>query len=108
VDLLCRAVVIGNTPTLTVSGEIDMASVPQLHSALRRIIADHRGQVVAVDLDQITVLDDVGMGVLLGCAGHAREQGGDVVVVCTSPRLLARFALSGMDRAVHVRARIAP
>jgi anti-sigma B factor antagonist len=108
VDLVSRSTVIGGVPTLHVSGEIDLATVPQLHDALRRIIADHFAQTVAIDLDGISVLDDAGLGVLLGAAGRAREQGGDLVIVCTADRLLRRFDLSGLSRAVDVRARITP
>ena len=95
-------------PTLQVSGEIDLSTVPMLHDALRRIISDHLAQTVAIDLDGISVLDDTGLGVLLGAAGRAREQGGDLVIVCTAERLLRRFDLSGLSRAVDVRARITP
>jgi anti-sigma B factor antagonist len=108
VDLVCRATIIGGMPTLQVSGEIDLATVPLLHDALRRLVADHLAQTVAVDLDGVSVLDDTGLGLLLGAAGRAREQHGDLIVVCTSPRLRERFDLSGLSRAVDVRGRIAP
>jgi anti-anti-sigma factor len=108
VDLVCRTVVIGSTPTLQMTGEIDLASVPVFHDAMRRIIADHRAATIAVDLDGVTVLDDVGLGVLLGAAGRAREAGGDLVVVCTSERLRRRFDVTGLARAVDVRDRLAP
>src|SRR5829696_2188069 len=107
VGLACRTVTIGNTPTLLASGEIDLSTVPMLHDALRRLVGDHLGQTVAIDLDGITVLDDTGLGVLLGAAGRAREQDGDLVVVCTTERLLRRFELSGLSRAIEVRDRLA-
>jgi anti-sigma B factor antagonist len=58
---------------------------------------------VFVDLDGVTALDDTGLGMLLGAAGRAREAGGQLVVVCTNERLLHRFALTGLDRAVTVQ-----
>lgn len=107
-DLVCRTVIIGGMPTLEASGEIDLASVPLLHDALRRMVAEHRAVTVAVDLDGISVLDDAGLGVLLGAAGRAREQGGDLVIVCTTERLLHRFQVSGLGRAIEIRARLSP
>ncbi len=107
-DLLCRTVIVGTMPTLQLTGEIDLASVPSLHDAMRRLIRDHPAQVVAIDLDGVSVLDDAGLGVLLGNAGRAREQGGDVVLVCTSERLRQRFEVTGLSRAVEVRDRLAP
>jgi anti-sigma B factor antagonist len=61
---------------------------------------------VAVDLDGVGVLDDSGLGVILGAAGRAREAGGDLVVVCSDARLVARLQLTGLDRAVDVRANL--
>lgn len=107
-DLHCRTLIIGGTPTLQVTGEIDLATLPQLHDALRRVVGEHRGSVIAVDLDGVSVLDDTGLGVLLGSAGRAREQGGDLVIVSSSERLRRRFDLSGLSRAVEVRHRVAP
>ena len=43
-------------------------------------------------LDAVTVLDDAGLGVLLGGAGQAREQGGDLVIVSTRGLPLASDA----------------
>ena len=64
-------------------------------------LADHAGRTVAVDLDGVDALDDTGLGVLLGAAGRARQAGGDLVVVCASEHLRARFTLTGLDRADH-------
>jgi anti-anti-sigma factor len=108
VDLLCRTVIVGTMPTLQLTGEIDLASVPMLHDAMRRLITDHPAQTVAIDLDGVSVLDDAGLGVVLGNAGRAREQGGDVVLVCTSERLRQRFEVTGLARAVEIRDRLAP
>jgi anti-sigma B factor antagonist len=87
---------------VAVSGVVDMSTVPDLHDLLRRVTSDHPGAVVAVDLDGVEVLDDAGLGVLLGAAARAREAGGDLVVV--SSRLGDRFRASGFDRAVRVHA----
>ena len=66
------------------------------------LVADHAGRPVAVDLDGVDALDDVGLGVLLGAAGRARQAGGDLVVVCASEHLRERFTLTGLDRAINV------
>ena len=62
---------------------------------------------MAVDLDGVDVLDDTGLGVLLGAAGRARQGGGEVVVVVADERLRARFTATGFDRAVDVVDRLA-
>ncbi len=93
---------------LSVQGEVDLATVPTLRDHLRRAIGLHPGVELLVDLDGVSVLDDVGLGVLLGAAGHARERGGEVVLVCTSTRLLERLERTGLGRAVEVRSGVTP
>ena len=76
-------------------------------TALYRLVGDHPARRVAVDLDGVDVLDDTGLGVLLGAAGRARQAGGELVVVVSDERLRARFAATGFDRAVDVVDRLA-
>ncbi|MFN8021520.1 MAG: anti-sigma factor antagonist [Acidimicrobiales bacterium] len=104
--LTCRSAQFGELRALVLEGDLDLASVPTLHNALARLLLQERGRTVAVDLDGLDVLDDAGTGVLLGAAGRAREAGGDLVLVCTTPRLLERFTLSGLARAIEVRDRL--
>ncbi len=103
----CQLVVVGGTPVLQVQGDVDMATVGAWRDHLLKAITTHRGGEVLVDLDGVTSLDDTALGVLLGAAGRAREAGGELVVVCTTPRLLQRFATTRLDRAIDVRARLA-
>ncbi|MEX0848015.1 MAG: STAS domain-containing protein [Ilumatobacteraceae bacterium] len=107
-DLFCRRTVVGDVAVVMVSGELDLASVGVLRDALLKAITEHRGATVAVDLDGVTALDDTALGIVLGSAARSREQGGDLVVVCTSPRLVERFELSGLARAVRVLDRLTP
>ena len=106
-DLRARHDVVGTVPVVALSGSVDLATVPQLSTALSRLVADHPAARVAVDLDGVDVLDDTGLGVLLGAAGRARDGGGELVVVVTDERLRARFTTTGFDRAVDVADRLA-
>jgi anti-anti-sigma factor len=84
------------------SGVADLATLPALRDLLMRAVAQHPNADVAVDLDGVGVLDDAGLGVLLGMAGRLRERGHDLVVVATRPALLERFHVTGFDRAVVI------
>ena len=101
-DLRLTTDSVGGVPVLGVSGELDLATLPQFRNALVRLVSDASGARVAVDLDGVVALDDTGLGILLGAAGRARESGGDLVVVCSDERLRARLALLRFDRAVTV------
>lgn len=94
----------GPLPVLQVDGEIDIATLPRLRNALARLVVDHPGVVVAVDLTAVTALDDTGLGILMGAAAHARGAGGDLAIVCARARMCERLALTGLDRAITVAA----
>ncbi len=107
-DLSCRLTLVGGQPLVVVQGEIDMATVPLLRDQLARAITRYPATTVVVDLDGVSVLDDTGLGVLLGAAGGARTGGGELELVASSPALLARFEQTGLARAITVRSRITP
>ncbi|MGB8859618.1 MAG: STAS domain-containing protein [Ilumatobacteraceae bacterium] len=106
-ELICSLTELGGLPVLQVSGEIDLATLPYFRDQLTRAISMRPGATLFVDLDGVTALDDTGLGMLLGGAGRAREQAGDLTIVCTSERLRARFTSTGLDRAVTVVGRLA-
>ena len=107
-DLNCQLALVGGRPVVVVQGEIDLATAPQLRDQLARAIHRHPAATVVVDLDGVTVLDDSGLGVLLGAAGAARTGGGELELVASSPALIARFESTGMARAITVRDRVTP
>ena len=87
---------------MSVNGELDLSTLPQLHSALYRFVQDHAGARIVVDIDGVTACDDAGLGVLLGAAGRSRDSGGDLVVVSSAGPLRSRLARTGFDRAIDV------
>ena len=98
---------VGGSIVVTVDGLVDLAAVGHLHDDLTRAVRRHPGVTLVVDLDAVSVLDDAGLGVLLGAAATARDADGDLEVVCTRPALRKRLALTRFDRAVNVRDSIA-
>ena len=94
---------VGGFVVVTVDGAVDLASVGHLHDDLTRALRQHHAVTLLVDLDAVTVLDDAGLGVLLGAAAAARQAGGELEVVCTRAPLRERLARTRFDRAVAVR-----
>jgi len=105
-NLSTSTTVVGDDAVVTLSGEVDMATIPVLHDALTKALAHHPGRLLMVDLDGVTLLDDTGLGVLLGAAGSARQTGTDLFVVCNNQRLRERLDTTGFSRAVEVRERL--
>jgi anti-sigma B factor antagonist len=84
-------------PVITVAGEIDVASAPQLREALHKVIADGHTTVV-LDLLAVTFLDSTALGVLVGALKRCRELGGELHVVVTDPRIMKIFEITGLTK----------
>lgn len=82
----------------TVVGDLDLATLPALRTALDQLA----GERVGLDLSDVAYLDMVVLGVVLGARVRARRAGGEFVVVCPpgGPRDL--LAESGVDRVLTV------
>jgi anti-sigma B factor antagonist len=82
-------------PVIAVSGEIDVATAPQLRESLHRVIAQGEATVV-LDLLGVTFLDSTALGVLVGALKRCRELGGELHLVVADPRILKIFEITGL------------
>jgi anti-anti-sigma factor len=105
-DLRTTSTTVGDVPTVSVDGVVDLASIAVFRDALLRTVHASRGQTVVVDLDGVAALDDAGLGVLLGAAAAARQADGDLEIVCNDDRLRTRLERTRLDRAITVRTSI--
>ena len=87
--------VAGQLPVIAVSGEIDVATAPQLRECLHRVIAEGDATVV-LDLLGVTFLDSTALGVLVGALKRCRELGGELHVVVADPRIMKIFEITGL------------
>jgi anti-sigma B factor antagonist len=78
------------------SGEIDVATAPELRDKLTELVDAGRTRVV-VDLEDVDFIDSTGLGVLVGGVRRARGEGGDLRLVCTNSRILKVFEATGLD-----------
>ena len=92
----------GETPRLAVTGELDMATAPQLAAA---IAARERayGEPPVLDLSGLGFMDVAGMRVLLDAARRARRAGTHLVVFNPQPSIRRLFALTAVDRTLQIR-----
>ncbi|HET6966080.1 MAG TPA: STAS domain-containing protein [Acidimicrobiales bacterium] len=72
------------TATITVVGEVDLATAPVLREALAQCFSERRR--IVVDARQVTFLDMVGAGLLVSAAQRAAE-GGTGFVLMAGPRV---------------------
>jgi anti-sigma B factor antagonist len=86
----------GSSPRIiTVSGEIDVATAPQLRECLHGVIAQGEATIV-LDLLGVTFLDSTALGVLVGALKRCRELGGELHVVVADPRIVKIFEITGL------------
>ena len=80
-----------------VSGEVDVYTAPRLREAVVSAI-DGGSLRLVVDVDNVEFLDSTGVGVLVGALKKVRSGGGTLDIVCTQPRLLKIFEITGLDK----------
>jgi anti-sigma B factor antagonist len=97
-----------NTKILSVQGELDALSSPDLRPTLDVLTRDP-GCRIKVDLSEVTLLDSSGVGFLVSLYKRAREHGGSVCVVGIADQPLSIFKLLHLDRVFAVSApRVGP
>ncbi len=85
----------GAVSIVSVAGEIDVATAPQLQERLHELIASGHANVV-VDLLAVTFLDSTALGVLVGALKRCRERGGELQLVVVDPRIVKIFEITGL------------
>jgi anti-sigma B factor antagonist len=97
IDLLLETASREPWTVLTVGGEIDAYTSPQLRTRLRDLI-DRGSTDVLVDLEGVGFMDSTGLGVLVGALKRLREHEGRMALVCTQPPLLRILRITGLDQ----------
>ncbi len=86
---------------VAVRGEVDIATAPKLREKLVEL-ASQGAQQVVVDLEGVDFLDSTGLGVLIGGMKRLPGLDGDLTLVCTQPRILKVFEITGLNRAFTI------
>jgi anti-sigma B factor antagonist len=91
----------GRWKLVSVSGEVDLYTSPQLRERLLGE-ADGSPRSIALDFSRVGFVDSSGLGVIVGLLKHTREQGGDLVVISDPDSPLAKLLrLTGLDSAIR-------
>ena len=80
-------------------GELDVATSPELREQLIGLVGEGRVRLV-LDLDGVDFLDSTGLGTVVGALKRVRTHGGDLRLVCTQGRITRLFEITGLDKAV--------
>ncbi len=85
-----------DTRVLTVAGEIDMATVPHVHSAVDDALRDEAVRRLVLDFADVTFLDCTGIAALLQVTRQARARGACACLVRCRPVVLRVLDATGV------------
>lgn len=90
---------------IEVAGDLDLGSIPGLHDSLQKAALTTCPDV-ALDVDGLTSVDDVALGILHGALRQLSGAGRRIWIVCNLPALIDRFERAGiLDSAEVVASR---
>lgn len=90
---------------VSVTGEADMQTVPELEHELRDILR-RGGRSVAIDLAEVGFIDSTALGLFLRYQPRFRNRGGDLVLVSDDRRILRTLEITGLDRILRIESRL--
>lgn len=90
-----------NQDALAVSGELDLASAPQLGLAVERRIAAGQGDVV-LDLSGLQFCDSTGLSVFVDAHRSLRAQGRRLILRNPSSRVNKLLATTKLDQELEI------
>jgi anti-anti-sigma factor len=88
---------------ITPSGEIDLASAPQLRQSIKEALDSSRSTVLVVDLADVTFMDSSGLTCLAFAHQQMQERDGHVEVRRANPSVRKLINVVGMDQVVEVQ-----
>jgi len=91
--------------TLSLTGEVDVYTSPQLKKQLLEIIENGCVNII-VDLNGLDFVDSSGLGVLVSCLRRVKEQDGTLRLVCSKESILKIFRITGLDKVFPVFATV--
>lgn len=83
-----------------VTGDLDMATAPQLEKTLRK--AQLRARRVVLDLRELTFMDCTGIRAVVAANNHARQAGAQLVLVRGPSQVDRLFTLTGISDAFEI------
>lgn len=87
-------------PVVVTPAEVDITNAARLRGVLLETAADGHGTLV-VDMSQTSFCDTAGIHALVSAYKRAQGEGGELLLVLTSPAVLRIFAITGLDNVIR-------
>lgn len=79
------------------AGEVDVYTSPNLKEALIEAISEGPERII-VDLQAVSFIDSMGLGVLLSGLKRARATGAGFELICGDEKIRKIFRITGLDK----------
>ncbi|WP_188456841.1 STAS domain-containing protein [Virgibacillus oceani] len=90
---------------VSLSGEIDAYTAPQLKEALLPLTkAD--GQIVEVDLENVNYMDSTGLGIFISALKSSKENNSHLKLINLQDRVYRLFKITGLIEIIDIKAAI--
>jgi anti-sigma B factor antagonist len=86
---------------VSVAGEVDLATAPELKEGLAEVV-NNGARGVLVDLSNASFIDSTTLGVLMGAVKRLRPAGGELAIACHDPNLRKIFEITLLDRVFKI------
>jgi anti-sigma B factor antagonist len=87
----------GADAVVSLEGEVDLYTAPELKQELHRLVGEGAKRIV-IDMTATTFIDSTTLGVLLSVVKRVRPEGGAVVLVCPDRNVKRIFEITLLDR----------
>ena len=84
----------GDTMVITISGDLDIVTSPQLDECLTRVEGDH--DAIILDFGGVTFLDTSALAVIVGHWKHAEAKGGTLALASARYRYTKTLWITGL------------
>jgi anti-sigma B factor antagonist len=91
----------GSVTVLTITGDLDVATGPQLRDSLIQVMDQGRYRLV-LDLTGVPFLDSLGLGVIVGVVHRLRPHDGAFALACARPPVTRALKISGLTSVLAV------
>ena len=82
---------------LSAGGDLDVVGAPELRQAVVTVVSEGT-RLLVLDLSDLDFVDSFGIGAVVGALKRLRQRGGDLALVCPTPRIRRVFEICDLDR----------
>ena len=82
---------------LSAGGDLDVVGAPELRQAVVTVVSEG-ARLLVLDLSDLDFVDSFGIGAVVGALKRLRQRGGDLALVCPTPRIRRVFEICDLDR----------